>query len=451
LDSNWQDHKGKPPSIEKSADSVQATLREATTSVKGGVAFAALRHRDFRAYFVTSMLSMMADQIEHVISWWVIFQLFHSPFLAGIAVVSHWIPFLFLSAMFGLLAGHFDCRRLIQVSQVVFIGVTLAWGILFLTGSLQVWHAVVLLILHGLAGTLWEPASQLMLYDLVGPEHLQSAVRLNATGRQLGILLGPAVGGALMMILGPPVGLLVNALIYLPLTVWLQTVPYTGHGQAALDSVKEGWLGGKDALGVLIGVSGNRVILSMILLAGFSSLFVGNAFLAQMPEYAHHLGGDEAGLGYTALLVANGTGAVIGGLMLEGRGLLEARGRTAIVLAILWCLTIGGFATVSYYPLALVLLFLAGVFNLAFLAMAQTLVQLLAPQNLRGLLLGLFNTSNLGLRTFSGITVGVLGSFIGIHWSLGLSTGVLLVITLALLAFVNASDREGDLTAAGSK
>jgi hypothetical protein len=65
--------------------------------------------------------------------------------------------------------------------------------------------------------------------------------------------------------------------------------------------------------------------------------------------------------------------------------------------------------------------------------------------------MGLFIMSGFGVRTFSGFTVGVLGSFIGIHWSLGLSNGVLLVITLALLAFVNASDREEVLTAAGSK
>jgi MFS family permease len=397
------------------------------------------------------MLSMMADQIEHVISYWVIFQLFHSPALAGFAVISHWVPFLLLSMYAGTLADRFDCRKLIQISQIMFIGVTLAWGTLFLTGGLQIWHTVVLLTLHGLAGTLWETPGQLILHDLVGPKHLQSAVRLNATGRQLGILFGPAVGGGLMLILSPAAGLIINALIYLPLIIWLQTVSYTGHSREALDTVRGRRVGWKDALGVLSGVSGNRAILSMVLLAGFSSFLVGNAFIAQMPEFALDLGTDEAGFGYSALLVASGAGAVFGGLILEVRGLLQARARTAIVLAILWSLVMGGFAMASYYPLALVLLFLAGIFNLSFYAMAQTLVQLLAPPQLRGRLIGLFSMSGLGLRTFSGFTVGVLGSFIGIQWSLGLSTGVLLVITLALLAFVNASDRRVSLTAAGSK
>lgn len=209
-------------------------------------------------------------------------------------------------------------------------------------------------------------------------------------------------------------------------------------------------VGWKSALEVLGGASGNRIILSMVLLVGCSSLFVGNAFQAQMPGFAQDLGTDEAGFGYSALLAANATGAVVGGILLEGRGLLQARARTAIVLAILWCIVIGGFAAASYYPLALGLLFLAGIFNLAFFSMAQTLVQLLAPPHLRGRLIGLFIMSGQGLRTFSGVTVGVLGSFIGIHWSLGLSSGALLVVTVALFAFISRSDREEGSTAAGS-
>jgi MFS family permease len=242
---------------------------------------------------------------------------------------------------------------------------------------------------------------------------------------------------------------MVNALFYLPLIVWLQTIPRTGHSRAALEGVKGRRLGWRDAMRVLGGVSGNRVILSMVLLAGFSSFLVGNAFIAQMPEFAQDLGTDEAGFGYSSLLFASGAGAVVGGLILEGKGLLEARARTAIILCVLWALVMGGFAMASHYPLALVLLFLGGIFNLSFYAMAQTLVQLLAPPHLRGRLMGLFIMSGMGFRTFSGFTVGVLGSFIGIHWSLGLSSAVLLVITCALLAFMGSSDREAGPSAAG--
>ena len=64
-------------------------------------------------------------------------------------------------------------------------GVSLAWGILFLTDTIQVWHACVLLIIHGMAGVVGGPGSQLIIHDIVGREYLQSAVRLNSTGRNI--------------------------------------------------------------------------------------------------------------------------------------------------------------------------------------------------------------------------------------------------------------------------
>ena len=78
----------------------------------------------------------------------------------------------------------------------------------------------------------------------------------------------------------------------------------------------------------------------------------------------------------------------------------------------------------------------AGVLNLAFMSMAQTLVQLQAPAQLRGRLIGLFNTSSNGLKAFSGVTVGVAGGLIGVHWSLALSAMILLAVTIALFALV---------------
>ena len=419
--------------------SIHTSLREGAMPTREGVPFAALRHRDFRADFLGDMLSMMADNIEHVISYWVIFQLFHSPALAGFAVISHWMPHLLLSWYFGGLSDRFDCRRVIQTSQALYMTVTWAWAIFIITDSLQMWHAMILLVFHGLAGTLWSPARQLLIHEIVGPAHLQSAVRLNATGRQLGILLGPAVGGALMLILGSSLGLIVNAFLYLPLIIWLQRVPYTGHRDRTVKSRKLSW---KEMLGALRDAKGSHVIVSMVLLAGLSSLLVGTAFQAQMPEFAQDLGTDNEGFGYSALLTANGAGALVGGLMLESGGLLRVRARTAIILAIVWAIALGMFAAASHYPLALSLLFIAGVCNLAFRSMAQTLVQLLAPPNVRGRLIGLFIMSSQGLRTFSGVTVGLLGSYLGIHWSLGLSTGVLLVIILGLLTFTTRNYEE---------
>lgn len=395
------------------------------------VRFAALRHPAFRVYFLATAAAMMGDNIEHVISYWVLFETFHSPALGGFAVLSHWLPFLFFSVAAGGLADRFDCRRVIQIAMLLFMGVSLTWGLLFLTGTIRLWHAAVLLMVHGMAGVLWGPGSQLLIHHIVGPEHLQSAVRLSSTSRMLGFLLGPAVGGVLMLALGPPAGLLVNALVYLPLAVWLWKAPYAGPQPAAARTAGRF----SDAVALLKSVSNNPVLLSMMLLAGVSSFFIGSALGPQMPEFAHDLGTGHAGVRYSMLLGANAAGAVAGGLILESRGMLNARPATAIVLCMLWCLSIAGFAAAHSYGVAVALMVVAGFLNLAFGSMSQTLVQLHAPPAVRGRLIGLYNMANNGLRSFSGLTVGVLGSFVGIHWSVALSAMALLASCLVLLGF----------------
>jgi len=398
------------------------------------VAFAALHHRDYRRYFFVVMMSQMGDNIEHVISYWMLFQKFHSPVLGGFAVISHWTPFLFFSVYFGALADRHDCRRVIQAAQCMYITVSLAWGILFVTDTIQVWHACVLLVIHGMAGVLGAPGGQLIIHDIVGREYLQSAVRLNSTGRNLAVLFGPAVGGATMLLFGPPTGLFINALMYLPMITFMFILPYTGHGRDEGMSGKPPPFGLQAAIKLAREASSNRTILSMILLGGATSFLVGNAFQAQMPEFAHDFGHDKQDLSYSMLLGANAAGAVVGGLLLEGQGWLRPSARNAAICSMLWCCAIGGFAAAKSYPLAVALLFFAGLLNLAFLSMAQTLVQLMAPSQLRGRLIGLFNMSNNGLRAFSGVTVGVIGGMIGIHWSLAISAMILLAVTAALFA-----------------
>jgi MFS family permease len=384
---------------------------------------------------------MMADSIEHVISYWVMFQKFESQSLAGFAVVSHWLPFLFFSVYAGALADRFDPRRIIQLGMVCFIVASAGWGYFFATDTLEMWHAMVLLVIHGFAGVLWSPASQLFVQYVVGRDILASAVRLNATARWLGLLFGPAIGSGLMLVLGPTLGIFVNVAFYVPLLLWLWKAPYgpraTDESRPAAPAVR----GFGEIWATMRAIAGNRTIVSMTLLAGGASLFVGNAYQAQMPEFAQHLGHGDAGVAYGTLLAADAAGALIAGVVLESRGLLRPHPRTAFVLAMLWCCAIGGFALARAYPIAVGLLFVSGFLQLAFAAMAQTLVQLHAPPDIRGRVIGLYSMSSLGLRAFSGVTVGVLGSLIGIHWSLALSALALLAMTAGLLAFVTRMAR----------
>ena len=163
---------------------------------------------------------------------------------------------------------------------MLFRSVSAAWAILFFTNKIQIWHACTLLIIHGIAGVMWAPAEQLLIHDIVGPDHIRSAVRLNATSRQLGILFGPAVGAWLMLTLGPSLALIANVIIYVPLTLWLLYVPYTGHmRQGAPEKRSIAWGDIRKVMGEL---RGNRPILLMIVLGGSASLFIGNAFQTQI-------------------------------------------------------------------------------------------------------------------------------------------------------------------------
>jgi len=388
-------------------------------------AFAALQHRGYRGFVLGNAVAMMADNTEHVISYWVLYQKFHSPALGAFAVISHWVPFLLFSGMAGALADRFDPRRIIQLGMLLFMAVSVGWGLLFLGGHPQLWQCWLLLALHGIAGVLWTPTSQVLVYDIIGPEHLQSAVRLNASGRYLGTLLGPAAGNLLMIALGPEYGILLNALVYLPLLLWLRKTRFEHHAGAVPREARPaaGW---GEIVATFRSLTGNRQLMAMTMLAGATSLFVGNAYQAQMPGFAEDLGLRSVGTSYAALLGADAAGAIAAALLLEGGGLLPATPGGALWLGALWCLAIGGFALSGGYAVTLPLLFAAGFFELTFGAMAQTIVQLHAPPARRGRIIGLYVTASLGLRAFSGVSVGLGATLIGVHDALALSAAALL-------------------------
>jgi len=381
---------------------------------------------------------MMADNIEHVISYFVMFQKFHSPALGAFAVVSHWVPYLLFGGISGRLADRFDIRRLIQIGMLLFIGVSVSWGVMFMTDSAAVWKAMVLLAMHGMAGVIWMPAAQVLIHRIVTLEQLSSAVRLNATGRYLAFGIGPGVGAGLMLLFGPVYGIFVNALLYVPMFAWLITVPYGSRepdaGQAPAGPAPQGVNGFADIWATVKVMARNPVLSSMTVMIGAASFFVGNAYQAQMPGFALDLGHGRADFSYSALLAADAFGGLAAGVILESRGLLPPRPRTAFILAMIWCCALFGFARSTSYAAAIALLWAAGFVELSFNSMAQSLVQLNAPREIRGRVIGVFSMSALGLRTFSGLSVGLLGSAIGIHNSLSYSAAALFVLYVAIFA-----------------
>src|SRR2546421_11812379 len=108
----------------------------------------------------------------------------------------------------------------------VFMAVSIGWGAFFLADALEMWHAALLLVFHGLGGVLWGPAAQVYIHDIVEPQALPSAVRLSATARWLGLLMGPAGGGGVLLAPGPGDGILFTAAIYPPLILWRWEAAY---------------------------------------------------------------------------------------------------------------------------------------------------------------------------------------------------------------------------------
>src|SRR5258708_33303151 len=204
---------------------------------------------------------------------------------------------------------------------------------MFMPDSAAVWKAMVLLVIHGLAGVLWVPASQVLIHAIVSVEQLPSAVRISATGRYLGLLVGPIVGDGLVQIFGASYVILINRLIYLPLFIWLIKAPY-GSRAADAHTAPPGVNGFADIWSTMKVVAKNPVLSSMTVLIGASAFFVGNAYQAPMPGFAVDLGHAHADFSYGVLLAADAAGGLTAGLIFGNRELYPPQLRTAFTLAV---------------------------------------------------------------------------------------------------------------------
>lgn len=393
--------------------------------------FSALRAPWYKGYLAGGSLGMTGDHVEHAITYWVIWQQFHSPLLAGFAVISHWLPNLLFGVVFGELADRFDCRRIVQVAQTMFIIASISWGVLIATGTLQPWNAVLLLVLHGFASAIWGPAEQMMLYDIAGPEDLPSAVRLMATGLNLGMFVGPLIGAALLFTVGPVIGIFFNVVLYLPFIVFLFRVPFDGHRRTA--GLARPRLGLRATFSVLGEVPRYPAMLIVFILQGAVGLLIGTTVLPLLPEFGALLGQGSSGFGYAALITAMSFGAVTAGIALEATGRIRPGARLAIGSSMLFAASLVVFALSRNPVLSVVMLVLAGAGNLASSSTSQTVVQLAAPIDRRGRFLGAFNMVGMGLRVGSGIIVGLLGSLVGPAGAIGIDAAALLLVATVLM------------------
>lgn len=175
--------------------------------------------------------------------------------------------------------------------------------------------------------------------------------------------------------------------------------------------------------------------MSMIVLSGSTSLLIGVALAPLMPDFAAQLGGANAGAAYSLLMAATAAGAVLGGVLLESSRRFRPTVRVAAVATLAYGLVIVVFALSHNYLLSLLALLVGGVVNLVSSSTAQTIVQLEAPPEERGRVIGLYGMASMGLRAGSGVTIGVLGAWIGIQWAVG-AAGIALCLVAAVMLLV---------------
>lgn len=369
--------------------------------------FPALANPHFRLYWLSSAMANTADNVEHVIGYWVIWQLTHSPFWLGYAVVSHWLPFTLFSLHMGSLADRVNSRYLIQFAQMLYIVASLAWGFLILTEQLEPWHIAIMLLAHGFAGLIGGASSQLLVYEMVGQTSLISAISLNSSIRHIATVLGPAIGGFLLATVGPGMGFLANIVLYLPLLVLMLKLPYRGSsgqkakGASSWQAVFEG----------LMAIRDKPLIIGLLVIAAMTSLLLGNPFQALMPAFAERL--DITSTGYSILLSANGVGAILGTLGLGILGSTRLRPMVVTAGAILWSLLLVLFGAVLWFPLSFTILCFIGMTSVIFTSMTQSIIQASAPDHLRGRIIGAYNLAAHGVRVASGFIVGGLAAFVG--------------------------------------
>jgi MFS family permease len=396
------------------------------------VRFVALRAPWYKGYWVGGSLMMGGDNLEHAVTYWVMWQTFHSPLLAGLAVLTHWLPHLFFSIPLGALADRYDCRRLVQLSGLLFIAASVGWGVLFATHSLQAWECVALLLVHGFASAIWKAPDQLMLYDMVGPEGVPSAVRLMATGLTLGQLVGPAIGALLLTTVGPTVAIFLNVIMFLPFMIYLFITPMTGHVRDAGRRAAAHW---SDIVGVLRDVPRYPSILAVMIVQGAVALFIGAALMPLLPEFGGTLGVPD-GAGYAVLISSMAAGAVVSGITLEAVGRIRASVRIATATAAVFGIALLVFALSHSYALSVIALFIAGAANLVTASTSQTIVQLTAPPERRGRFVGAAGMTSQGFQAGSGILISILATALGVAGGVAVGAASIVVVAAALMVVV---------------
>jgi MFS family permease len=331
----------------------------------------------YRWLFVSNMAFYLAMQSQALVRGFLAFHLTGSEFALGGVSFAVAVPMLLVSPLGGVLADRVDRRRVIMAAQALVLVSESTVLALYLTGHLVFWHLLASGLVVGSVFPLMMPARQAIVANLVGRERLAGAVALNVTGMNTARVVGPALGG--LLIVGDDVRLAYAAGIatYLAALVCLLKVDPARPPEAA--RARSLW---SNLLAGFAYLARNRLI-ALLLLFGLLPMFLAMPFQQLLPAFAQKVWPvGSKGLGLLSATV--GLGGVAGSLFVAWRG--EARRQLRVQLGSLlgFCGLLAAFCWIPRFWPALAVLFLANVFASVFGTLNSTAIQLLIPDDVRG-------------------------------------------------------------------
>ena len=382
----------------------------------------ALRHRDFRLFFIGQGVSQMGTWLQMIATSWLVYRLSGSTFLLGLSAFAMQISFLVMAPLAGVFVDRLDRRRVLMITNSIAVLQAVAMFAVVALGHVQPWHLIAGNLVLGLVAACDAPARQSILIQLVGGRaDLPNAIALNSVMMNGARFVGPMIGGGLIAAFGEEWGFGLNALSYF---VMIGALALMAPSPQPAARAGEGGLWRELAAGARYAYGFLPSRCALLLLTA-TSLSV-SAYAALMPWFAREVfHGDSGVLGL--LLGAAGLGAVSGMLYLASRpgirGLFRIIGWTAALAGVAQAV----FALSAWLWLALPALYFTGMGLMLTAASTNTVLQSIVPDELRGRVASLYVMSFLGMSPLGALAAGWAAEHIGPPATLVICGGVALV------------------------
>ena len=387
----------------------------------------ALAHRDFRLFWSGQLVSLVGTWMQSVGQAWLVLQLTDSPFRLGLVSTLQFLPILLFSLVTGAVADRLPKRRLILGTQAALALQALTLAALVFTGHVRYWHVAVLAFLYGCGNVLDMPARQSFVVELAGREDLVNAIALNSAAFNTARIVGPAAAGLLIARVGVAPAFLLNGLSFLVVIGALLAVRAEGRPRPR----PPGTVLAEAGAGVRYALATPRVamVLGLVFVVSLC-VFNFNVFVPLFARDALGAGATEFGF----LMSAVGFGAVTGALALATLGGRRAPLAAIVTAAAIACAGLLALAPVDRFAAALPLLFVAGFGGIIAMASCNTTLQLGAPDELRGRVMGLYALMFGGSTPIGSFLVGSLAEVAGVRAALAAAgaTGLVALAAISL-------------------